>query len=109
MTPRNAPTAARFESGSALSSSHAGPDSAGRAVRLRSYDVRAVTLCTLCRRNLLAGESFRYWRNARQRAHASAVCSLCEAEATREGWLRAERAPGNENAVGLRGTVRLVA
>jgi hypothetical protein len=68
-----------------------------------------VTLCTLCRRNLLAGERFRYWRNAEQRVHACAVCSLCEAEAAREGWRRSDRTPGHENAVGLRGTVRLVA
>jgi hypothetical protein len=83
--------------------SHAG------AVRPGSYDGREVTLCTLCRRNLLAGERFRYWRNAGRRARECAVCTLCEAEAKREGWLRADRAPGQENAVGLRGTVRLVA
>jgi hypothetical protein len=68
-----------------------------------------VTLCTLCRRNLLAGERFRYWRNVRGRSRDQVVCSLCEASAARDGWLRASRAPEHENAVGLRGTVRLVA
>jgi hypothetical protein len=68
-----------------------------------------VTLCTLCRRNLLAGERFRYWRSAERRPVARIVCGLCEQEAVRDGWKRAEREPGHENAVGLRGTVRLVA
>jgi hypothetical protein len=68
-----------------------------------------VTLCALCRRNLLAGERFRYWRGGDPRPVARIVCSLCESEAAREGWRRTERAPEHENAVGLRGTVRLVA
>jgi hypothetical protein len=40
---------------------------------------------------------------------ARIVCGLCEREAARDGWSRTEREPGHENAVGLRGTVRLVA
>jgi hypothetical protein len=69
-----------------------------------------MTLCTLCRRNLLAGERFRYWRGADARPVARVVCHLCEPEARRSGWLRAaERDSERENAVGLRGTVRLVA
>jgi hypothetical protein len=36
------------------------------------------------------------------------VCHLCEPVATRDGWSRTERHE-RENAVGLRGTVRLVA
>lgn len=72
--------------------------------------IPAVTLCALCRRNLLAGEHFRYWRHADARPVARIVCSLCEPEARRDGWLRAaERESERENAVGLRGTVRLVA
>ena len=39
----------------------------GGAVRTAPYDRKAVTLCALCRRNLLAGERFRYWQNARER------------------------------------------
>jgi hypothetical protein len=70
----------------------------------------AVTLCALCRRNLLAGESYRYWRSLEVRPVARVVCGLCEPDARREGWLRAvEREAERENAVGLRGTVRLVA
>jgi hypothetical protein len=69
----------------------------------------AVTLCALCRRNLLAGERYRYWRSADARPVARVVCGLCEGEAARDGWRRAEREPGQQNAVGLRGTVRLVA
>jgi hypothetical protein len=78
-------------------------------VRNPPYDPRAVTLCTLCRRNLLAGERFRYWRNARERHASRVVCHLCEPSAVRGGWQRLEREHQRENAVGLRGTVRLVA
>jgi hypothetical protein len=66
-------------------------------------------MCALCRRNLLAGERFRYWRSAEPRPVPRVVCGLCEGEAARDGWRRTQRAPGQENAVGLRGTVRLVA
>jgi hypothetical protein len=79
------------------------------AVRNPPYDPDAVTLCALCRRNLLAGERFRYWRNARERDTSRIVCHLCEPSAARGGWLRTERELQRENAVGLRGTVRLVA
>jgi hypothetical protein len=72
--------------------------------------LEAMTLCALCRRNLLAGERFRYWRDAEPRHVVRVVCNLCEPEARRGGWLRAaERESERENAVGLRGTVRLVA
>jgi RNase P subunit RPR2 len=67
-----------------------------------------MTLCALCRRNLLAGESFRYWQSAEERQVTRVVCHLCEPVATRDGWSRTERHE-RENAVGLRGTVRLVA
>lgn len=67
-----------------------------------------MTLCALCRRNLLAGERFRYWERAQENHVARVVCHLCEPEATREGWSRTGRAE-RQNAVGLRGTVRLVA
>jgi hypothetical protein len=67
-----------------------------------------MTLCTLCRRNLLAGERFRYWERVEERRIARAVCHLCEPAATRDGWSRTDRHE-RENAVGLRGTVRLVA
>jgi hypothetical protein len=67
-----------------------------------------MTLCALCRRNLLAGERFRYWQSAEERRVSRIVCHLCEPTASRDGWSRTGRAE-RENAVGLRGTVRLVA
>ena len=81
----------------------------GDAVRTAPYDRKAMTLCALCRRNLLAGECFRYWQNAREREISRIVCHLCEPSAARGGWQRTEREHQRENAVGLRGTVRLVA
>ncbi|HSK16794.1 MAG TPA: hypothetical protein VK915_11575 [Gaiellaceae bacterium] len=67
-----------------------------------------MTLCALCRRNLLAGERFRYWEDARERRVSRVVCGLCEPSAARDGWKRTDREE-RENAVGLRGSVRLVA
>jgi hypothetical protein len=67
-----------------------------------------VSVCALCRRNLLAGERFRYWRSIDERQVARIVCELCEPVANRGGWERTDRQQ-RENAVGLRGTVRLVA
>jgi hypothetical protein len=67
-----------------------------------------MTLCALCRRNLLAGERYRYWRGVEERQAQRAVCHLCEPAADRDGWSRTGRQE-RENAVGLRGTVRLVA
>jgi hypothetical protein len=84
------------------------PEQVG-SVRSRSYDQRPVTLCALCRRNLLAGERYRYWENGDQGAAARIVCGLCEGGAARDGWRRTEREPERENAVGLRPVVRLVA
>jgi hypothetical protein len=66
-------------------------------------------MCAVCRRNLLAGERFRYWRLRHDRPSGRVVCFLCEAEASREGWLRDPQHSSHENAVGLRNTVRRVA
>jgi hypothetical protein len=66
-------------------------------------------MCAVCRRNLLAGESFRYWRARQDRPSGRVVCFLCERGAAREGWLRDEHRPNHENAVGLRNSVRRVA
>ena len=65
-------------------------------------------MCAVCRRNLLAGESFRFWR-ARTDRPTRIVCFLCEREAAHEGWFRDARRPQHENAVGLRNSVRRVA
>jgi hypothetical protein len=78
-------------------------------VRLGAYDPEAVTMCAVCRRNLLAGERFRYWHAAAGRRPVRVVCSLCEGEAARGGWFRSARRGAYENAVGLRNSVRRVA
>ena len=70
--------------------------------------VGQMTLCALCRRNLLAGERFRYWENAEERHVARVVCHLCEPTATRDGGARTD-IHERENAVVLCGTVRLFA
>ena len=49
-----------------------------------------MTMCLLCRRNLLLGEAFRVWTNGG--AGERPVCRLCEADAQRAGWVRLERA-----------------
>jgi hypothetical protein len=66
-------------------------------------------MCTVCRRNLLAGEAFRFWRARVDGPAPRVVCFLCEREAAQEGWLRDGRRPRHENAVGLRNSVRRVA
>jgi hypothetical protein len=65
-------------------------------------------MCTLCRRNLLAGELYRRWEPAVGRGERP-VCMLCEPEAAKTGWKRAHGEPEREGTAGLRSTVRLVA
>lgn len=65
-------------------------------------------MCVLCRRNLLAGESYRHWESV-GRSGTRVVCGLCEPDAARAGWARLSPAPEREPADGLRWTVRLVA
>ena len=64
-------------------------------------------MCSLCRRNLLAGERYRTFRGDRRREHT--VCVLCEPEALRLRWLRADAAVGSVRVTGLAQTVRRVA
>jgi hypothetical protein len=66
-------------------------------------------MCAVCRRNRLAGECYRYWRARTDQPLGRGVCFLCESEAAREGWMRDPRHVGQENAVGLRNSVRRVA
>ena len=69
-----------------------------------------MTMCAVCRRNLLAGESFRHWQVRRHEGPGGRiVCLLCEGEAAREGWQRSGDPLRHENATGLRGSVRRVA
>jgi hypothetical protein len=65
-------------------------------------------MCVRCRRNLLAGESYRHWESA-GRSGARVVCGLCERDAALAGWARLSPVREREPADGLRWTVRLVA
>lgn len=65
-------------------------------------------MCAVCRRNLLAGESYRRFLPPPGRV-TRAVCALCEPRAAAEGWERAQIEHEREGAGGLRSTVRLVA
>ena len=67
-----------------------------------------MTMCVLCRRNLLAGERYRHWESEARRG-ARVVCGLCEPDARRAGWARLSPAPERESVDGLRWNVRLVA
>ena len=49
-----------------------------------------MTMCQLCRRNLLLGERYRLWR-ARGGAGERPVCRLCEEDADQAGWVRLDR------------------
>ena len=62
-------------------------------------------MCTLCRRNLLAGERYRRWEPEIERG-GRAVCMLCEPEAAKAGWTRTPGEPEREGTAGLRSTVR---
>jgi hypothetical protein len=66
-------------------------------------------MCTLCRRNLMAGEHFRLWKGGSPPRAGRVVCGLCEPGAKREGWLREVTPHERENANGLSGSVRRVA
>jgi len=65
-------------------------------------------MCSLCRRNLLAGEQYRRFEPEPGRG-GRPVCNLCESEATKAGWSRIPAGPEREGALGLGSRVRLVA
>ena len=67
-----------------------------------------MTHCTLCRRNFLAGETFRRWGKPADRGPGRPVCMLCEPVALLDGWGRLDGTTASESADGLRGTVRRV-
>jgi hypothetical protein len=67
-----------------------------------------MTRCTLCRRNLLAGETFRRWARPADAGPGRPVCMLCEPAAALDGWAQRRGTTASENADGLRGTVRRV-
>jgi hypothetical protein len=49
-----------------------------------------MTICMLCRRSLLVGEHYRFWRAPRREGEMP-VCSLCEDDAADAAWVRLER------------------
>jgi hypothetical protein len=54
-----------------------------------------MTMCLLCRRNLLVGERYRIWRSADVTGDRP-VCRLCEELAEEIGWVRADEPPQRE-------------
>jgi hypothetical protein len=64
-------------------------------------------MCSLCRRNLLAGERVRAFRGDRMREHS--VCLLCEPAALRLRWLRVDGPVEAIRVTGLGRSVRKVA
>ena len=51
-----------------------------------------MTICMRCRRTLLDGESYRFWRAPRHDGEMP-VCLLCERDAVGAAWVRLERPP----------------
>ena len=49
-----------------------------------------MTMCMVCRRNLLVGERFRLWRPPSALGERP-ICVLCEEEAEQLGWGRLDR------------------
>jgi hypothetical protein len=75
---------------------------------IRALPSPLVTMCALCRRNLLTGERYRHWEPAAG-GGIRAVCALCETDARRAGWVRTEAEAGRQGADLSTSTVRLVA
>ena len=49
-----------------------------------------MTICMRCRRFLLDGEHYRFWRAPRRQGEMP-VCLLCEDEAADAAWVRLDR------------------
>jgi hypothetical protein len=49
-----------------------------------------MAMCSLCHRNLLVGEGYRFFRTAGGIGERP-VCRLCEPEADQQGWVKLER------------------
>jgi hypothetical protein len=49
-----------------------------------------MTICMLCRRSLLDGEHYRFWRAPRRDGELP-VCLLCEDAAITAAWVRLDR------------------
>ncbi len=68
--------------------------------------VRAMAMCHLCRRSLLAGERYRTWRGDRR---DQPVCVVCEPAAHDAGWVRIVDAYERVPVGGVRVSVRRAA
>lgn len=49
--------------------------------------------CELCRRRLLAGETFTFLDDPTRRKHRRPVCALCQRQARERGWTRTVELP----------------
>lgn len=49
--------------------------------------------CEICRRRLLAGETFTFMDDPHRRRHRRPVCALCERPAMERGWVRTIELP----------------
>ncbi len=49
--------------------------------------------CEICRRRLLAGETFDFLDHPAHRKHRRPVCALCERQARQRGWTRTIELP----------------
>jgi hypothetical protein len=49
--------------------------------------------CEICRRRLLAGETFAFLDHVAERKHRRPVCTLCQRQARERGWTRTVELP----------------
>ena len=49
--------------------------------------------CEICRRRLLAGETFDFLDHPAHRKHRRPVCALCQRQARQRGWTRTVELP----------------
>ncbi len=50
-------------------------------------------MCEICRRRLLAGETFSFFDDPVHRKHRRPVCALCQRQARERGWTRTVELP----------------
>lgn len=50
-------------------------------------------MCEICRRRLLAGETFTFYDDPVHRKHRRPVCALCQRQARERGWTRTVELP----------------
>ncbi len=52
--------------------------------------------CDLCRRRMLAGESFQFFDDPARRRHRRPICALCRRPALERGWTPTVELPSPE-------------